>query len=201
MTKQNIDITADMPSSTSNGVSKKDLKRLVKQSIQQQPKQIQNSVYGQSAVTKQSRENFKKHVEEALQDYDRVEEIDGRDYRKMREPLQDALYHVRNEGGHREEYTWYINPDTLNLIRDLYDFFSRLNRGITTDSSLEMHGVPFYQAANVPEGWVLLANKDKVKNGHPYPHPMALIREMDAGFQECIEMAIGGEMNFRVINA
>lgn len=207
MTKHHININANDPTA-SKGFSKKDLKDAVQYAVQQQQHQIkqraQNAVYGQSVMTSQAQEVFKKHIEEALSRFNRFKEIEGRDYEQIQDTLYEAMHHVRNEGGRREDYVWVINPDTLMLIRDLYDFFSRATTGISQETTMEMMGVAFFESPNVPEGWVLLANKDRLatSNGYrPTPHPMALIREIDAGFQECVDMDIGGEMYFRVINA
>lgn len=203
MSNYPIDITADDPSSTSSGLSQQAQDQLIRQSLQQNHS-LQNQVYGQSIVSSQSQEIFQDRVSEAADaDSKRFRELEARDYERVQDALQDALHFVYKEGGRRDDYVWFVHPDTFRTLRNLYRLFIDSNStGIGAQKNFEMFGVQFLEAVYVPEGWMLLAEKDKIKSEGPArPHPMTLIHEIDAGYPEEIEIAVGGEIQMRVINA
>lgn len=211
MTKH-LKFPPDDPTSTSSTYGHPKVKEIYQQVVQatqqaqmQSLQQQAQHHFGQSIVSSQAQEIFKEKIQEEVKQNDRAEEFHGLDYKKMQDAFHDALYSVRKNHGNPDDYSWYIHPETQNLIRDLYDFLSRVSASMPSDDALRenmvMMGVPFISDQSVPQGWLLLAQEDALDNNPIRPHPMALIREIDAGFQESVEMDIGGQIYFRVINA
>lgn len=137
-------------------------------------------------------------LREITEDIDKRDDckiLDGREYPNMMDSIYDAVENIEYNGGRRENYVFLIHPITLDLVRGLYDFFTR-SKGIEQERNCQVLEVPFVQTRELPEGWLLLANKEK-----GYRLPMSLIKEFDAGYRQLIELANGGSMEIRVINA
>ena len=205
----------DDDTSTSNElVDIPDIKRQLKEELyqqvvhgnltQQQVKGIQNSYYGTSPVMKASQDAFRRKVDATFDRHPTYcQEFDGRDYRSTKGGFTDALQWVEANRYGTDEYTWLVHPETMFHIKGFYEQSYLLDAPISS-SSFVLLGVPFRELKSVPEGWVLLAQKKKFQGSGAFnparAHPMSLIRNVDAGFHERIELHVGGSIDFRVMN-
>lgn len=189
MTEPEFTITSDDPTSTANSHQAKHLKT------------IRNSAYGSKCVGQQ--ELFMKLVENhAESDATAYAAFNGRDYEWVQDSLYDAMKHVRRHGASKDDYSWYVHPETFDKISDLYNFHSR--EPMRKLSSMTILGTAFIRSPQMPEGWVLLADLGHTGYQdlqHGTSAPMALVREADVGFRDDVPMDCGGRMRFRVINA
>lgn len=156
----------------------------------------------------QQRFELRKCIEAEIRHHDHCVKLEGREFDGVDTVFQEALHRVQKEGGRRKDYTWFIEPDTMNDVKMLFRDRLHTSAFDSVTEQHEMYGVPFIQHQVIPKGWLLLCRKDYVIDNNQgkiakkpiRPHPMALVEEVNAGFREQVSLSLGGEINFRVVN-
>lgn len=191
-----IDVTTDDPSSTCNP------------GMQADHLMIHSRSYGKGGVEKMyeymkdslRKMKLQRRLSKAVQDNPDCEEVSGRDYESIRDALVEARRKVANKTM-VDDYAWYMNPETRQVMMDLYQFFSRYNA--LEKKNMQLHGSPVITSNDIPAEDVYFIEKGSVDTSDisSLYKPIAVVRDATAGYREDVDMDVGGQLTMWVLNA
>lgn len=165
----------------------------------QQIKTLQNSYFGKSAM-KSRRYELSKRLEAEIRNRPEAVRMSARDVYGFTDLLHDAIHHVRKNHYDTDGYKWFINVETMDMVRHLYDdHFDRMGQttGLNPDQ-YAYQGIEFLMSEDIRPGEILLANEEFIKRT-PRSHAFVLIEDANDGYPTEIDLSVGGEMDLYTI--
>lgn len=178
-----------------------DFARMYEMSVQHQHlKTLQNSYFGRSAV-KSRRYELSKRLDGEIRNRPNAVRRSARDERRFYYVMSNAVRHIRENNMSTDGYKWFINPETMEMIREVYDdHFVRMNQttGINSDM-YSLHEIEFKMTQEMKPGEILLADEEFITRTPIRSHAFVLIEDADDGYPTEIDLSVGGEMDLYTI--
>lgn len=164
-----------------------------------QLKQMQNHMYGKSIMD--TRFELSKKIEAEICNIPNAIKKSARDDRRFYYVMSGAVQHIRENNFSTDGYKWFINPQTMDLIRDIYDeHFVRMGQttGINPDM-YALHDIEFKMTNEMEPGKILLADEEFITRRPIRSHAFVLIEDAEDGYPTEIDLSVGGEMELYTI--
>lgn len=187
------DYTVNDPSSTANP----SLGGPIKQAIQYPRKATGQQRKQSSALHAVQQDLTRRAVSDLIETHASATRVDPREYDDRAAALMAARRHAHEQHGNVDAYSFFAHPETRDGLMRLFDAHAGVKASMRGVDEMRLFGHDVVAGRDIPTGWVVFADGDKLDDNPIVPHPLALVADVFTKFPT-VSLSVGGQMEFTV---